>query len=81
MKTIFAVQKSEYSRCLMKYIGVCTDKERVESYYRMKEIEKEIKDFGDEIEIVITTKNTSNKYVAPAMSEENIKKNRNDKKS
>lgn len=79
MKTNLAVQKSEYSRCLMKYIGICSNDERRSAYFRMQQIEQEVKDLGDEIEIVITTKNTTNKYVAPAMTEENIKKNRNDK--
>ena len=76
MKTIFAVQKSEYSHCLIKFIGEASETERADAYFRMKEIEQEVKDSGDEIQIVITTKNTSNQYVAPAMTEENIDKNK-----
>ena len=76
MKTIFAVEKSEYSHCLMKYIGICSDTERKEAYFRMKEIEEYVKSKGDKIQIVITTRDTDNKYTAPAMTEEDIEKNK-----
>ena len=75
MKTIFAVEKSEYSHCLMKFLNLDEDEEYRCKYYNiMKEIEEKVKSLGDEIQIVITTKNTSNQYVAPAMTEENIEK-------
>lgn len=76
MKTIFAVQKSEYSHNLMTFIGESSELQKRMAYFRMKEIEQEVKDSGDEIQIVVTTKNTSNQYVASAMTEENIKKNK-----
>lgn len=74
MKTISAVEKSEYSRCLVKFLGKCTDIERKDAYIRMQEIEAYIKSQGDEIRIVITTRDTDNMYTAPAMSEEEIEK-------
>jgi len=76
MKTIFAVQKSDYSHCLMKYIRGCDEITRENAYNRMMQIEKEVKSKGDEIQIVITTKNTPYKGTAPAMTEENIEKNK-----
>lgn len=76
MKTIFAVEKSEYLTLLMKFIGKCSEIERRNAYNRMKEIEEYIKSQGDEIRIVITTRDTDNIYTAPAMSEEEIEKNK-----
>jgi len=78
MKTIFAVQKSEYSHCLMKVINYKISKHERQKYYeRMKEIEQEVKKLGDKIEIIVTTKNTSDKgAIAPAMIEEDIEKNK-----
>ncbi len=76
MKTKFARQKSEYSYCLINYLNCLSPFKKIKYSRRMREIQQEIKDLGDEIQIVITTKNTSNKYVAPAMTEEDIKKNK-----
>lgn len=77
MKTIFATEKSEYSYCLIKSIDNKTPPTvRLDCFSRMREIERYIKSQGDEIQIVVTTKNTSNQYVAPAMTEADIKKNK-----
>ncbi len=74
MKTILAKEKSEYSHCLINFINLkLNHKVRYANYSRMRELEKIIKEKGDEIQIIITTKNTNELRIAPAMTMENIK--------
>lgn len=72
MKTIFAEAKSQYSHALINFINFkLTPTVRYENYRRMQEIEEYVKEEGDEIQIVITTKNTPRPgQTAPAMEPE-----------
>jgi len=75
MKTILAAQKSEYLHCLMECINYkLSDMQRRMTYHRLQEIEKIVKDTGDEIQIIITTKNTNRILSALPMSMEDIEK-------
>jgi len=69
MYTIFAYEKSEYCVALSNFINLkLSHKERYENYKRIKELEEIIKKEGDEIQIIITTKNTPRPLVtAPPM--------------
>lgn len=71
MKTKFAKAKSEYSQALHNFINLTlTHKERYKNYRRMTEIEKYLKEEGDEICIIISTINTTPKGItAPPMEE------------
>jgi len=60
MKIKFAVEKSEYSYNMWKCIEVSTsDQVRKRCYARLKEIESYLKSQGDNIQVIVTTKNTS----------------------
>ena len=59
MKTIFAYEKSEYSRALVNFLNLkLKHKERYENYRRMEELDEIVKNAGDELEVIITTVNT-----------------------
>ena len=81
MKTKYTVEKSEYSHCLHIFIGNASEFQKRQAYGRMKKIEKYIKEQGDEIIIVISTRDTwdDNETYAPSMTLEDIKKNKKDK--
>jgi len=70
MKTILAVEKSEYSRCLDRVINYkLPEQERQQAYDMMQELEQKAKDMGDELQIIITSKNTPRPLeTAPAMT-------------
>jgi len=71
--TEFAKEKSEYSYCLLNFINLkLTHAQRYENYRRMQEIEESLKEQGDEIAIIISTKNTSKDFALTAMSPENL---------
>ena len=75
MKTIFAKEKSEYSHLLIQAMRIdIGPMERIHISDRMKEIERLITDQMDEIQIIVTTKNTKTFETAPAMTMENILK-------
>ena len=60
MKTQYAYEKSAYSEALINFLNLkLKHKERYENFRRMQEIEEILKKDGDEIQIIITTKNTS----------------------
>lgn len=59
MKTILAAEKSEYSKALHTFLNLkLKPKQRYAAFRIMQEIEESIKEIDDEIEIIITTKNT-----------------------
>lgn len=77
MKTVLAVEKSEYSHCLMillnDHLGL---EEHQTALARIKEIEQQVKSKGDEIIFIVTTRDTNpmKKKTAPAMTMDNINK-------
>ena len=74
MKTKFAKEKSEYAHLLVKAINLKLEPyQRVAAINRLKEIEYIIKEQGDEIIFIVTTKDTNNHESAPPMSMEDIK--------
>lgn len=81
MKTIFAVEKSEYLHSLMILMNYNIPlSEREIALDKMAEIEKQVKKQGDEIQIIITTKKTIKTGGIPPMSQEDIKKSKENKK-
>ncbi len=73
MKTILARKKSEYLHCLINVINYHIDPIiRQSSYNRMQELEKQVKELGDELQIVITSKNTNKMKTAPPMTMKDI---------
>ena len=77
MKTKFAKEKSEYTHLIFESMKCHTT---VEDYLkiikRIKELEKIVKDQGDELIFIVTTEKTNpmRDKTAPPMSMENIKK-------
>ena len=73
---IFAKEKSEYSHLIWKNIEDfnLSEKERRDNLSRIQEIEQYLKTRGDEIMVIVTTKNTNpmTDNCAPPMSMENI---------
>lgn len=75
MKTILAKEKSEYLHRLNDVINYHLDPViRQSSYNRMQELEKQVKEIGDELQIIVTSKNTNKMKTAPPMTMEKIKK-------
>lgn len=75
MKTEFAKEKSEYSHLLVKCINNLLSEEiRQKAMLRIAEIESKIKKQGDEITIIVATKNSNiMEHAGIPMSMENIK--------
>jgi len=76
MKTKFAKEKSEYAYCLVKCINKALSiDEGIENIKRMKELENIVKEQGDELIFIVTTRDTNpmkEKTAAP-MTMEKIK--------
>jgi len=72
MKTKYAKEKSEYARSLGRAINLKLEPyQRIDAIARLKEIEEVIKEKGDEIIFIVTTRDTNpmpNK-TAPPMEE------------
>lgn len=67
----FAKEKSEYSYCLLRFINLkLKPKERYTCFRRMQEIEEFLKEKGDEIAIIISTKNSCFDFAITAMEKE-----------
>jgi len=74
MKTIFAKEKSEYLHSLIVAINLNLHQDtRSKAIQRMAELEAIVKNQGDELQIVITSKNTEYHGTAPPMSMADIK--------
>jgi hypothetical protein len=69
MKTIFAKEKSEYSRLIWQNIENfdLTEEDRKKNFKRIQQLEEEIKKQGDKIITIVTTENTNKIEYAPPM--------------
>jgi len=75
MKTIFAKEKSEYIHKLNDAInGKLSESVRISAIKRMAELESIVKQQGDELQIIVTSKNTPRGNTAPPMTMEDINK-------
>ncbi len=71
-KPIFVYEEGEYALALFNFMNLkLTHKVRFENYHRMQELEEIVKKEGDELQIIITTKNTPRPIeIAPPMDTE-----------
>ena len=59
MHVVLALEKSQYSWWLCKVINYnLSEQERQQAYDAMQVIENKVKEMGDELQILITSKNT-----------------------
>lgn len=59
MYTILAAEKSEYSKALHTFLNLkLKPKERYAAFRIMQELEESVREAGDDLEIIITSKNT-----------------------
>ena len=74
MKVKYAKEKSEYSYRLWKCVEPSTSNdERIKNYNRLKQLESFFKSQDDEVEIIVTTRDTFEGKCAPPMTMEKIK--------